>query len=59
MNADLIAKYDGLRVPRYTSFPTAPHFGPQVQGNRGKSAGISRMKGFSFGGEGSCNRVWH
>ncbi|QQP91659.1 oxygen-independent coproporphyrinogen III oxidase [Skermanella sp. TT6] len=31
MNADLIAKYDGLRVPRYTSFPTAPHFGPQVQ----------------------------
>src|SRR5690349_18909970 len=31
MNADLIAKYDGLRVPRYTSFPTAPHFGPQIQ----------------------------
>ena len=31
MNADLIAKYDGLRVPRYTSFPTAPHFGSQVQ----------------------------
>jgi oxygen-independent coproporphyrinogen-3 oxidase len=31
MNADLITKYDGLRVPRYTSFPTAPHFGPQVQ----------------------------
>lgn len=32
MNADLIAKYDGLRVPRYTSYPTAPHFGPQVDG---------------------------
>ena len=29
-----------------------------VPGNRGKSAGIGRMKGFSFGGEGSCNRAW-
>lgn len=28
--ADVLAKYDGLRVPRYTSYPTAPHFGPQV-----------------------------
>jgi oxygen-independent coproporphyrinogen-3 oxidase len=27
--ADLLAKYD-RRVPRYTSYPTAPHFGPQV-----------------------------
>ncbi|HYD29400.1 MAG TPA: oxygen-independent coproporphyrinogen III oxidase [Azospirillaceae bacterium] len=26
----LLAKYDGLRVPRYTSFPTAPHFTPQA-----------------------------
>lgn len=26
---DLLAKYD-RRVPRYTSYPTAPHFGPQV-----------------------------
>jgi oxygen-independent coproporphyrinogen-3 oxidase len=31
MNAELIARYDGMRVPRYTSFPTAPHFGPHVQ----------------------------
>ena len=30
MNAELLAKYDGARVPRYTSYPTAPHFGPQV-----------------------------
>jgi oxygen-independent coproporphyrinogen III oxidase len=29
MRADLAAKYD-LRVPRYTSYPTAPHFGPGV-----------------------------
>jgi oxygen-independent coproporphyrinogen-3 oxidase len=27
--ADLIAKYD-RRVPRYTSYPTAPHFSPAV-----------------------------
>jgi oxygen-independent coproporphyrinogen-3 oxidase len=27
--ADLIARYDG-RLPRYTSYPTAPHFGPAV-----------------------------
>ncbi len=26
---DLAAKYD-LRLPRYTSYPTAPHFGPAV-----------------------------
>ncbi len=26
MTPDLIAKYEGLRVPRYTSYPTAPHF---------------------------------
>jgi len=29
MRPDLAAKYD-LRVPRYTSYPTAPHFGPTV-----------------------------
>jgi oxygen-independent coproporphyrinogen-3 oxidase len=28
---DLIEKYD-TRVPRYTSYPTAPHFGPAVDG---------------------------
>ena len=26
---DLIAKYD-VRVPRYTSYPTAPHFSPAI-----------------------------
>lgn len=26
---DLVARYDG-RVPRYTSYPTAPHFHPEV-----------------------------
>ena len=29
MRPDLIEKYD-LRVPRYTSYPTAPHFAPTV-----------------------------
>ena len=29
MRPDLAAKYD-LRVPRYTSYPTAPHFHPGV-----------------------------
>ncbi len=33
MRADLIERYD-LRVPRYTSYPTAPHFGPAVDGVR-------------------------
>lgn len=28
----LLARYDGLRIPRYTSYPTAPHFGPAVDG---------------------------
>lgn len=28
---DLLDKYD-LRLPRYTSYPTAPHFSPQVDG---------------------------
>jgi oxygen-independent coproporphyrinogen-3 oxidase len=26
---EIVEKYDG-RVPRYTSYPTAPHFGPEV-----------------------------
>ncbi|HTW69972.1 MAG TPA: oxygen-independent coproporphyrinogen III oxidase [Acetobacteraceae bacterium] len=29
--ADLLAKYD-RRVPRYTSYPTAPHFSPAITG---------------------------
>jgi oxygen-independent coproporphyrinogen III oxidase len=29
--SDLIGRYD-QRVPRYTSYPTAPHFGPAVDG---------------------------
>jgi oxygen-independent coproporphyrinogen-3 oxidase len=33
MRQDLAAKYD-LRVPRYTSYPTAPHFTPAVGGDR-------------------------
>ena len=31
MTTDLINKYD-LRVPRYTSYPTSPHFNDQVNG---------------------------
>ncbi|WP_084536495.1 oxygen-independent coproporphyrinogen III oxidase [Azospirillum halopraeferens] len=30
LNPALLAKYDGLRIPRYTSYPTAPHFSPNV-----------------------------
>ena len=33
MRHDLIAKYD-QRVPRYTSYPTAPHFHPGVDATR-------------------------
>ena len=33
MRPDLAAKYD-LRVPRYTSYPTAPHFSPAVGADR-------------------------
>jgi oxygen-independent coproporphyrinogen-3 oxidase len=33
MKADLITKYDG-RVPRYTSYPTAPHFNDGVRTDR-------------------------
>ncbi|CAK0770553.1 Oxygen-independent coproporphyrinogen III oxidase [uncultured Gammaproteobacteria bacterium] len=33
MNAELLAKYDGMRVPRYTSYPTAPNFSPNVGGD--------------------------
>jgi oxygen-independent coproporphyrinogen III oxidase len=33
MAIELTEKYD-LRVPRYTSYPTAPHFGPEVDAAR-------------------------
>jgi oxygen-independent coproporphyrinogen-3 oxidase len=36
MRTELIERYD-LRVPRYTSYPTAPHFGPSVDGQRYRS----------------------
>ncbi|UMY16154.1 oxygen-independent coproporphyrinogen III oxidase [Methylobacterium organophilum] len=32
MNDELLARYDGLRLPRYTSYPTAPHFTEAVDG---------------------------
>lgn len=39
MRTDLATKYD-LRVPRYTSYPTAPHFTPAVgEGNYAKWLG--------------------
>ena len=38
MNAQLLAKYDRL-VPRYTSYPTAPHFPPAI-GPSGIAAGL-------------------
>ena len=28
-DSDLVARYDG-RVPRYTSYPTAPHFSSAI-----------------------------
>src|SRR5271165_2823753 len=31
--AELIARYDG-RTPRYTSYPTAPHFTPAIGPNK-------------------------
>src|SRR6476646_4945355 len=30
MRADLAASYGDERLPRYTSYPTAPHFSPAV-----------------------------
>jgi oxygen-independent coproporphyrinogen-3 oxidase len=33
MPTELAERYD-LRVPRYTSYPTAPHFGPGIDGAR-------------------------
>jgi oxygen-independent coproporphyrinogen-3 oxidase len=32
MRPDLVARYAGHRLPRYTSYPTAPHFTPSVDG---------------------------
>ena len=26
---DIIARFEGQRAPRYTSYPTAPHFSPR------------------------------
>ena len=30
ISAETFAKYAALRVPRYTSYPTAPHFSPAI-----------------------------
>ncbi len=30
MTPERLARYDGVRVPRYTSYPTAPHFTPAI-----------------------------
>ena len=30
LNAALLARYGDQRLPRYTSYPTAPHFGPAI-----------------------------
>ncbi|MFP5329636.1 MAG: oxygen-independent coproporphyrinogen III oxidase [Alphaproteobacteria bacterium] len=30
MSAEIFARYAAMRVPRYTSYPTAPHFSPAV-----------------------------
>jgi oxygen-independent coproporphyrinogen-3 oxidase len=34
MTPELLARYDGLRVPRYTSYPSAQHFTPAVGADR-------------------------
>ena len=34
MTPELLARYDGMRVPRYTSYPTAPHFTAAVAADR-------------------------
>ena len=34
MNPELLARYDGARVPRYTSYPTAPHFNASLTAER-------------------------
>ncbi len=34
MTPELLARYDGMRVPRYTSYPTAPHFTGAVDADR-------------------------
>jgi oxygen-independent coproporphyrinogen-3 oxidase len=36
MSEELVARY-GVNVPRYTSYPTAPHFAPSVQGDTYRS----------------------
>jgi oxygen-independent coproporphyrinogen-3 oxidase len=49
MRNDVVQKYD-LRVPRYTSYPTVPHFGPQVDADvyGGWLAGLGRSEAFSL-----------
>ncbi len=37
LSQDLLAKYD-RRVPRYTSYPTAPQFAPSVRAKPGTTA---------------------
>jgi oxygen-independent coproporphyrinogen-3 oxidase len=34
MTPERLARYDGVRVPRYTSYPTAPHFTGAVDADR-------------------------
>ena len=34
MSIDLQAKYRDERLPRYTSYPTAPHFSPAISGSK-------------------------
>ncbi|MEI6984867.1 MAG: oxygen-independent coproporphyrinogen III oxidase [Rhodospirillaceae bacterium] len=47
MNPELLAKYDGVRVPRYTSYPTAPHFNDAVDEVRALSwlGGLGELNG--------------
>ena len=30
LSPEILEKYEHRRIPRYTSYPTAPHFGPAV-----------------------------
>lgn len=44
MNPDRLARYDQLRLPRYTSYPTAPHFTPAVDG-ASRAAWLAELPG--------------
>ncbi|HEX6072300.1 MAG TPA: oxygen-independent coproporphyrinogen III oxidase [Sphingomicrobium sp.] len=37
LHADLVARYADARIPRYTSYPAAPHFSPDVDEARYRS----------------------